>query len=117
MATSSDGSVLTIVGGRGVYAAAELARLGPPPLPVSPDWSPVRSYGGYAHADNAQAQGSAANQRAHGHVHALGATARRWVVGQCGLWSLGCELLRVLRRAKLWLPPSLDSFLAWSSAP
>ena len=36
-------SVLTIVGGRVVFAAAEFERLGPPPLPVSPDWSPVKT--------------------------------------------------------------------------
>ena len=41
-------SVLTIVGGRIVFAAGEFERLGPPPLPVSPDWSPVKTYGGYA---------------------------------------------------------------------
>jgi hypothetical protein len=70
-------SVLRIVGGQVVYAAAEFDRLGPPPLPVSPDWSPVRTYGGYAHADSARVQESAANVPAHGHFHALGATARR----------------------------------------
>src|SRR5258705_9897684 len=41
-------SVLTIVGGKIVYATAEFSRLAPPELPVSPSWSPVRSYGGYA---------------------------------------------------------------------
>jgi predicted amidohydrolase YtcJ len=40
-------SVLTIVGGRVVYAAGPFARLAPPPLPVSPDWSPVKKFGGY----------------------------------------------------------------------
>jgi predicted amidohydrolase YtcJ len=40
-------SVLTIVGGKPVYAAAEFKDLSPPPLPVSPDWSPVAAYGGY----------------------------------------------------------------------
>ena len=40
-------SVLTIVGGKVVYAAKEFSRLAPPPLPVSPDWSPVKTYGGY----------------------------------------------------------------------
>jgi len=38
-------SVLTIVGGSVVYAAAPFEKLAPP-LPVSPDWSPVRWYGG-----------------------------------------------------------------------
>ena len=41
-------SVLTLVGGRVVFGAGEFERLGPPPLPVSPDWSPVKNYGGYA---------------------------------------------------------------------
>ncbi|MGH8523138.1 MAG: amidohydrolase [Gammaproteobacteria bacterium] len=41
-------SVLTIVGGKVVYAAAPFERFAPPPLPVSPDWSPVATYGGYA---------------------------------------------------------------------
>jgi predicted amidohydrolase YtcJ len=48
-------SVLTVVGGRVVYAAAPFADLGeglsPPPLPpVSPSWSPVAHFGGYQHA-------------------------------------------------------------------
>lgn len=40
-------SVLTIVGGRVVYAADRFATLSPPPLPISPDWSPVIPYGGW----------------------------------------------------------------------
>lgn len=40
-------SVLTMVGGKVVYAAAPFAKLAPPPLPVSPDWSPVKNYGGH----------------------------------------------------------------------
>ena len=40
-------SVLTIVGGKVVYAAGEFSRLAPPPSArVSPDWSPVKTYGG-----------------------------------------------------------------------
>jgi hypothetical protein len=42
-------SVLTVVDGKVVYAAAELGRHAPAPLPVSPDWSPVASYGGAFH--------------------------------------------------------------------
>jgi predicted amidohydrolase YtcJ len=40
-------SVLTIVGGKPVYAAEEFAELAPPLPPVLPDWSPVAAYGGY----------------------------------------------------------------------
>jgi hypothetical protein len=43
-------SVLTLVGGKPVYAAAEFAALSPPPLPVAPEWSPVAKFGGYATA-------------------------------------------------------------------
>jgi hypothetical protein len=41
-------SVLTVVGGKAVYAADEFAELSPPVPPVLPDWSPVAGYGGYA---------------------------------------------------------------------
>jgi len=41
-------SVLTLVGGRAVHAAAEFAALAPPALPVLPAWSPVAKFGGYA---------------------------------------------------------------------
>lgn len=41
-------SVLTIVGGKVVYAGNGFESLAPPPLPVSPDWSPVAIYGGYS---------------------------------------------------------------------
>src|SRR6201989_874769 len=39
-------SVLTIVGGKIVYATEEFSKLAPPALPVSPSWSPVKAYGG-----------------------------------------------------------------------
>ena len=42
-------SVLTMVGGKIVYAKEPFTKLAPPPLPVSPDWSPVKQYGGYFH--------------------------------------------------------------------
>ncbi len=34
-------SLLTVVGGDVVYAAAPFEKLAPPPLPISPDWSPL----------------------------------------------------------------------------
>ena len=40
-------SVLTIVDGKPVYGASEFADLAPPPPPAMPDWSPVRTFGGY----------------------------------------------------------------------
>jgi predicted amidohydrolase YtcJ len=40
-------SVLTIVGGKIVYAAGPFENLAPPPLHVAPEWSPVKKFGGY----------------------------------------------------------------------
>ncbi|WP_295990402.1 amidohydrolase [Rugamonas sp.] len=40
-------SVLTMVGGKVVYAAGEYAKLAPPPLPVEPAWSPLTMFGSY----------------------------------------------------------------------
>jgi hypothetical protein len=90
-------SVLTIVGGKVVYAAQEFAKLAPPAPPASPDWSPVRYYGGYAQPKAAKAPGTksgmmvGANSSRHEHIHAHGAKARHWVMGESGLWSLGCD--------------------------
>jgi predicted amidohydrolase YtcJ len=41
-------SVLTVVGGKPVYAAEEFETLAPAPPPILPDWSPVAQFGGYA---------------------------------------------------------------------
>lgn len=86
-------SVLTIVGGQVVYAAAEFERLSPPPPPASPEWSPVKYYGGYARAEATRdtAVTHQARRSLHDHVHDLGAKAHRWVLGESGLWGLGCE--------------------------
>jgi hypothetical protein len=40
-------SVLTVVGGKIVHAREEFASHAPPPLPVLPEWSPVKVFGGY----------------------------------------------------------------------
>ena len=40
-------SVLTVVDGKVVYGAEEFADLAPPLPPASPDWTPVRRYGGH----------------------------------------------------------------------
>jgi hypothetical protein len=41
-------ALLTLVGGRVVWATGPFAALDPPPPPVLPEWSPVRCYGGYS---------------------------------------------------------------------
>ena len=55
-------SVLTIVGGKPVYGAGDFADLAPPPPPAMPDWSPVRTFGGY-HKQTADAGAVSANAR------------------------------------------------------
>jgi predicted amidohydrolase YtcJ len=40
-------SVLTILGGKVVHGSGEFSKHAPDPPPAMPDWSPVRSYGGY----------------------------------------------------------------------
>jgi hypothetical protein len=80
-------SVLTVIGGKIVYATEEFSKLAPPPLPVSPDWSPVNQYGGYARAEK---QTVTATHSAPGSHIALRHTHRQ-VFGDLGLWSLGCE--------------------------
>jgi hypothetical protein len=39
--------VLTLVGGKVVFGAGDFVGLAPPALPILPDWSPVKAYGGY----------------------------------------------------------------------
>lgn len=40
-------ALLTVLGGKVVFAAEEFLELRPHELPVSPSWSPVKTYGGY----------------------------------------------------------------------
>ncbi|MGD9536367.1 MAG: amidohydrolase [Alphaproteobacteria bacterium] len=64
-------SALTIVGGEIVHGADAFSNLAPPLPPPSPDWSPVRHYGGYHHAAEA---GAAAR---HGHARIADAALGR----------------------------------------
>ena len=85
-------SHLTIVGGKIVYASDDFSKLAPPALPVSPDWSPVARYGGYAKAEKAPASAvhSAArdDSSSRGCTHGHGGLQ---VFGNGGLWRLGCD--------------------------
>ena len=45
-------SVLTIVGGKIVYAMNDFKHLAPQPLPIKPSWSPVATFGGYYYTHN-----------------------------------------------------------------
>ena len=85
-------SVLTVVGGKVVYATDEFSRLAPPELPVSPSWSPVKEYGGYAkrpnqpvgasHSSSCSHAGEPANDGRHSHLR---------ILGDSGFWGLGCD--------------------------
>ena len=83
-------SVLTLVGGKVVYAAREFSKLAPPPLPASPDWSPVKYYGGYQQPRDARA--GAPDRAARSAIEPNARQkAHRWVRGEADLWSLGCD--------------------------
>jgi hypothetical protein len=89
----SKADLLAIVGGRVVYATEEHASLAPPQLPVSPDWSPVEHYGGYAKPSKSLAGASHSAFCQHsGLSHAgEGSNGHIRVFGKSGLWSLGCD--------------------------
>ncbi len=82
-------SVLTMVGGKPVYATEEFSPLAPLMPPVSPDWSPVAHYVGY---DNSQ---SAPHKHTHGdcgHLHASGNHEHLVIMRPEGrFWSAGCS--------------------------
>jgi predicted amidohydrolase YtcJ len=96
-------SNLTIVGGKIVYGAGEfrsLDRLAPPP--AMPDWSPVRSFGGYGVWKQAKAKPSLKMQAmqmcgcsngcaVHGHDHARAWSSKLPVSSLKDFWGvLGC---------------------------
>jgi len=85
-------SVLTIVGGKVVYATEEFSKLAPPALPVSPSWSPVKEYGGYAKGQPEVVGASHSASCSHVETSALGRTkSHLQVLGDLGLWGLGCD--------------------------
>jgi len=92
-------SVLTVVGGRLVYDAAEFTSLGPPSIPVLPEWSPVAKVPGHWRraAPQQQPAASIAHQcsgpcgvHAHSHDRARKSTVPVSDFG--GFWgALGCS--------------------------
>jgi predicted amidohydrolase YtcJ len=77
-------SVLTIMGGKIVHASGEFAPLAPPLPPVSPDWSPVASYGGY-HGNAAVSTGLRREPCVcHSHSPA-------WSGPDPRFWGIGCD--------------------------
>jgi len=98
-------SLLTMVGGKVVYAAGMFAAHdeGAPP-PAMPDWSPARTFGGYAgwaDAEGAPLQkamrhaamscGCANNCNVHGHQHATAWSSKLPIADLRSFWgALGC---------------------------
>jgi len=80
-------SLLTIVGGEVVFASNEYCDLAPPPLPVSPDWSPVKEYGGYARP-SAETVAMSRSRAACGTGEKQSHIS---VLGDLGFWGLGCD--------------------------
>ncbi|HJV35179.1 amidohydrolase [Geomonas sp.] len=77
-------SVLTMVGGKVVHGREEFSNLAPPLPPVSPDWSPVASYGGY-HSATATASSMKSDCGCHRRTTAS-------IPKQAPLWyGLGCD--------------------------
>ncbi len=98
-------SVLTIVGGKIVYGAKEFQNLDPAPLPVLPEWSPVKAYGGYGapldvrkaartgvpvpqHQHSAECRSCGHDHAAHEFRMGIKAAAPPYY---SGFWGLGCD--------------------------
>jgi hypothetical protein len=95
--------VLTVLGGKVVHGADEFSSLAPPLPPAMPDWSPVRTFGGYQRAKPAPAMArrpahspcgcaSACLVHAHAHARALasdvpGADRSFWGALGCSCWA------------------------------
>jgi predicted amidohydrolase YtcJ len=92
-------SVLTLVGGKVVYGAGEFRDLAPPALPVLPEWSPVKVYGGYGAPLDARKSARAglpqpAGGRSRGCLdgrHAHGAGNKGAVPAYDDFWGFGCD--------------------------
>ncbi|ASU37777.1 amidohydrolase [Herbaspirillum sp. meg3] len=92
-------SVMTIVGGKVVYADEEFSSHGPAPIPVLPDWSPVSLVPGhYRPVAKAKAKAAALPHACagscgvHGHSHDTARGSSVPVSNYAGFWgALGCS--------------------------
>jgi predicted amidohydrolase YtcJ len=78
-------SVLTLVDGKVVYGVGDFSNLAPPPLPVSPDWSPAKTYGGYFRSPSLTSNTLSYLHAHEGHGHPLVVSPSE------ELWRLGCD--------------------------
>ncbi|WP_398475715.1 amidohydrolase [Tardiphaga sp.] len=97
-------AVLTIVGGKVVYGVGDFAKLDDnAPPPAMPDWSPVRTFGGYGAWAAPDANGQVVAQKmamscgctnscgVHGHDHATAWSSRLPIADLKSFWgALGC---------------------------
>ncbi|WP_442587418.1 amidohydrolase [Pedobacter sp. AW31-3R] len=90
-------SVLTVVGGKVVYAKDDFSSFSPPKIPVLPDWSPVALYNGY---NGGQLQPVVASTihscvgscDVHGHAHEAVRKSNVPVNNYTAFWgALGCS--------------------------
>lgn len=94
-------SVLTLLGGKPVHGAGDFAGLSPPLPPAMPDWSPVRTFGGYHKRATlgggstyafAGTCGCASACGVHGHGHAGALAAAVPAHDERSFWgALGCS--------------------------
>ena len=80
-------SVLTVVAGKAVYGAGEFSRYASNVPPVSPGWSPVAVYGGYA----TPATGTEIRDRKIARVSAAGLHSCTGIHGKRPFWLPGCD--------------------------
>jgi predicted amidohydrolase YtcJ len=87
-------SVLTMVGGEIVHGAGGFKDLAPPLPPASPDWSPVRSFGGYIQRDAALAGPRVAQD--HQFIRHKHSYASSVLSSAGGFWgALGCNCFAI----------------------
>jgi predicted amidohydrolase YtcJ len=97
-------SVLTVVGGKIVHATEEFSSWAPPTLPVLPEWSPTKVFGGYgAPLDVAKAARAGVPVLQHQHTaechqHGCAHAAHQLLAGIeaarntfAGFWGSGCD--------------------------
>ena len=92
------GHLLTVVGGKVVFGAEEFEDRAPPALPVSPDWSPVKEFGGYGAPHDVAAAALAVPRNGccvHGHQapdhRSSGARLGDWLAGPAHAQNQGCS--------------------------
>ena len=88
-------SVLRIVDGKIVYGSKEFQSLDPASLPVLPEWSPIKYYGGYgAPLDALRANRSNITICQHQHGagrHLRGGPDETTAPRYSDFWGLGCD--------------------------